>query len=210
MRKILTIVALAVTCLNFQVQAQSTPIERPTLTKGDTWTYRTVDNWTDKELNQTEVVFADIENDLLVFRSTNKATNSISTNKNNADIQPCRSMQNDDKFICQGAFKFPMAIGNKHEIKKLPWGDGKGYNDADCEVKEPEKITTPAGTFDTLRIECSGFQTRVFEGIFNGSYKETLWYAPLVKRSVKSYFENRSNRGINTKQTTELVSYKVK
>ena len=80
MRNILTIAALAVTCLNFQVQAQSTPVERPTLTKADTWTYRTTDNWTDKELNQTEVVFAAIENDLLVFRSTNKATNNISTN----------------------------------------------------------------------------------------------------------------------------------
>ena len=215
MRKMIAFAALTISCFSLLAQTSTAPVERPSLTKGDTWKYRTVDNLTGNELRQAEAMYAETENELFIFKTRNLTTNSEDTFKTNADLQVCRTMRNDEKLLCHDVFKFPMAIGNKHKIVKRPWSnatpanEGAGYDEADCEVKAAEKITVPAGTFETLRIECSGYQNRVIGGSYNGSFKESVWYSPLVKRSVKYFYENRGNRGVNTTLTSELVSYKV-
>jgi hypothetical protein len=210
MRNILAFAVVAASCVGLHAQTNA-PVERPTFTKGDTWTYRVIDAWTDKELRQFQSEFAEADGDNLVFRITNKATNIVNTLRTNLDLNACRTMQNSKEAICNGPYKFPMSIDQKSSYDKLPYSNGSGYFQAECRVIGFEKVTVPAGTFDSYKIDCSGYWNNVFGNTANGSFSETFWYAPSVKRNVKSYYENRnSNNRISTKEGVELVEFKVK
>lgn len=185
------------------------PIERPVLKVGDSWTYRTLDGWNNTETGKSTRTLVAFENNLVISRVKNLISGEETTASANADLQPCRSMQNDTTLVCVGAFKFPMATGYKHSYRKLPGASGRLYFDADCEGKGMEKIKVPAGEFDAHRIECQGFWTRVFDGNASGRFQQTLWYAPAVRNEVKSVFENRRPNGTpNDKFITELVEHK--
>lgn len=209
MRNILAFAVVATSCLSLHAQT-NTPVERPTFTKGDTWTYRVLDAWTDKELRQFQTEFAAADGDNLVFRSTNLPSSGVNTIRTDLSTNSCRTMQNSTESVCAGPYKFPFVVGLKTSYDKLPYPNGSGYNQAECSVVAAEKITVSAGEFDTLRMECSGYWNNVFGSVANGSFKETIWYAPSVKRYVKIYYENRnSGNRISGKTTTELVSHKI-
>lgn len=209
MRKILPLVVLMVSCFNLYAQV-SAAAERPTYTKGDTWTYRVLDAWTDKELRQFQTEFAAADGDNLVFRSTNLPSTGVNTNRTDLSTNSCRTMQNSTETVCAGPYKFPFVLGLKTSYDKLPYPNGSGYYQAECSVVAAEKVTVPAGEFDALKMECSGYWNSVFGSVTNGSFSETIWYAPSVKRYVKIYYENRNSRNRpSSKTTTELVSHKI-
>ena len=121
---------------------------------------------------------------------------------------PCRTLRNSDKAVCDGSLRFPIAVGNKHDYKELPFPNGNGHSSATCQVKGEEKVTVPAGVFDTVRIECAGFWTQVFDGSFRGRQTETLWYAPAISRLVKwQFFNFRGDNSPFTKNQHELVEF---
>jgi len=74
----------------------------------------------------------------------------------------------------------------------------------------PERVSVAAGNFDTLRVELSG---RVSNMALGGSavvrgyaiFKQTVWYAPQVKRVVKSFAE-----GPGFATLYELESYSLR
>lgn len=205
----LTLGASALLLAGAALAQDMTPIEQPTLKIGDSWTYRILDGWNNKEIRQSVSTLVAFENNLSVFRFKNLTSGVESTGTLNADLQPCRSMQNDSTLICAGSFKFPLTTGFKHSFKKLPSGSGQSYFDGDCEGKGMEKVQVPAGEFDAYRIECKGFWTRVFGNSGSGSFQETRWYAPAIRNQVKSIYEDRrSNGSADNKSITELVEYK--
>lgn len=189
-------------------QTVDKPVEHPTLTVGDTWTYRTVDSWTDKELSQFKLLFTGKENERNVFSNTNKTTEKVTKLKTDLDLNVCRSTKGSTEILCSGVYKFPMFIDQKTTYE---YSFKDGSYQAKCTVEEAEKVTVPAGVFDTLRIECNGFWGN-FTAIpsASGRYKEIYWYAPSVKRYVKSYYQTSTLIGyLYSKQTTELLEYKV-
>ena len=116
-----------------------------------------------------------------------------------------------NKPVCTGSFSFPMQIGNKYAYEKLPWPTGEGYSSANCEVNGQEKVNVSAGSFDAVKIECSGFWNRVFGGTFSGRLKEVYWYAPSISRMVKSEYINYDASGkMDTREVTELTELKAK
>ena len=101
-----------------------------------------------------------------------------------------------------------MQIGNKHSYDKLPWTSGLGHDSADCEVKGDEKLTVPAGTYDTIRTTCSGYYNRVIEGTWSGRFNQTVWYAPAIGRVVKTeYFSFRSSGTAFDKNQSVLTEF---
>lgn len=191
-------------------QTTDKPVERPTLTKGDTWTYRVIDNWTEKEIRQNQTDFVENEGNNFVFRVINKTTESTSTIRTTLDLNACRVMQNSNDIICQGPYKFPATLGQKTSFSKLPYANGKGFFQAECTLAAMEKVTVLAGVFDAHRIDCTGFWTNVFDSTASGRYKEIIWYAPKAKRYVKSYYETVFQSGqLDTKLTNELIAYKI-
>jgi len=159
------------------------PVELPTPKVGDVAKYRTIDLWTNKEQSTTQSELVEIKPDRLMSRVTSSTASQVNTVSHNREWQPCRSMEGSEQIVCTGSLKFPMKLGNKYSYEKLPYSNGKGWYQASCEVKAEESVMVPAGTFDTVRIECPGYWTN--SGFGNGSMKEIVWYAPKISRYVK-------------------------
>ncbi len=120
-------------------------------------------------------------------------------------------MRGEDQQVCTGSFKFPAELGAKYEYKDLPWTNGLGKQEGKCEVVAQEKVTVVAGTYDTIKIECTGFWQRVFEGSGTGRTVELVWYAPKIHRIVKSIFKDyTSGSQLFNQNQTELTEYITK
>jgi hypothetical protein len=77
-----------------------------------------------------------------------------------------------------------------------------------------EKITTPAGTFDAYRIVQQGTLTQPStqggtSPTFDSQYRETNWYAPAAKLSVKYEYQHSTPRRTPIVRSSELASATV-
>lgn len=182
------------------------PLEQPSVKVGDKAKFRFIDLWSNRETSTGESEVVEVTETQVVTRSTNSASPDARTNYANRQLQPCRSMQGGTVQVCGGSLKFPMSLGDKHSFDKLPWVNGQGYLSEQCEVKAEERVQVPAGTFDTVRIECTGFWTRVFGGSGTGRVVETVWFSPTVGRTIKSEYIAYTTAGkLDVRQRTELV-----
>ena len=117
-------------------------------------------------------------------------------------------MLHSDQPVCGGGFKFPMQVGNRHTYERWPWPNGEGHSTASCEVMAAEKVIVPAGSFDAVRVECSGFWNRVFEGTSRGRQAEVYWYAPKISRQVKYQYRDWDPYGSTYNRVqTELLEF---
>lgn len=196
-----------VTSANAQVQF---PVEAPTPKVGQIAKFRAVDLWNNKEISLVTNELVDVEANNFVVRFKRADRDTLTTLRFDRSWNICRSMKNSDKVACDGVLKFPMQIGAKYSFKERPWGSGQGYDSAACEVQGEEKVSVPAGSYDTLRVVCAGFWTRVFEGNLSGRFNETIWYAPGIGRAVKFQYNNFHSQGaLDTKTQTELMEFVV-
>lgn len=190
------------------VFAQVGPAPMPTPVVGDVAKYRTIDLWNKSELRTTQTELVEIQADRMVTRDTTSTRTTPRTSYFTREWQPCRSLRDADQPVCAGALSFPMQVGNKHRFEKLPWSNGEGHSSGDCEVAAAESITVPAGTFDTLKLECSGYWTRVFGGTFVGREKTTIWYAPKISWIARLAYTNFNSSGkLDTQELVELVEF---
>ena len=196
-------------CLAMTASAQTVfPVEAPTPKIGQIATFSTVDLWNNKELSVSANELVAFDGDNMVIRTKTAGRDGVATGRADKSWNICRSMRGSEKLVCEGSLKFPMQVGFKHNIKERPWRDGMGYDNAACEVQAEEKVTIPSGSYDALRIVCSGFWTRVFEGSWSGRFNETTWYAPSISRAVKFQLNIFDSRGqLDTKTQTELVEF---
>jgi hypothetical protein len=78
-------------------------------------------------------------------------------------------------------------------------------------VAGTERISTPAGSFDTVKIVVD-FNLRGGPGVFIGAttWREiTYWYSEAAKRIVKSSLRTRNGNTVEPDYDLELVSYKL-
>lgn len=102
----------------------------------------------------------------------------------------------------------PIEVGKKWVYKSY-WENGtnKGDIETDAKVTDYEKVTTVAGAFDAYKIEYRGFWNNRTAG-GSGRQSRTVWYAPELKRVVKSELKNSTNHG-GEHYTEELVEFKL-
>jgi hypothetical protein len=74
-------------------------------------------------------------------------------------------------------------------------------------VAAPEKITTPAGEFDTFRIETKIREVNTKDQTKSSTTTETTWYAPTVNRWVKRKTEVRGEGRLRDAFSEELTEY---
>jgi hypothetical protein len=185
----------------------NTTAERPALTAGDAWTYRQMDGWSGVEQSQSTRTFLEKNGDRLKFSRTDDPSDADSFE--NLDLNPCRSLKNSTDVTCAGPLSFPLTVGQKILYENLVFSNKLGHAAGTCIVKVIEKVTVPAGTFDSFRIDCDEQWIRKLEGSGGGTTKYTLWYSPIVKRSVKAHVEQTWNSKLQNKRISELVSYKI-
>ena len=190
---------------NAQVQF---PVEKPVPKVGDVWKYQRIDLWTGRVDETFENELVAVEADQFVIRNKNSAASQPETIRMTADLSPCRNMMNSEQMVCVGPYRFPMQRGQKTEYEKQPYSlNGEGHSAANCLAMAEEKVTVPAGTFDTVRVECKGFWTRLFNGRFTGSFAYTDWYAPKVNAYVKRQYSDNLNGSPYNKRQFELVEF---
>jgi len=208
------ILVLLIAGLPISAGAQASAVaEPPTPKVGEVWKYQQVDLWNNSQLDVWEDELVEIQADGLVFRSKSSKDATPKTRYNGRGLAPCRKMRDSDAEMCDGAFAFPLRVGGKHSYDKRPWRNGDGHNSADCEVKDVEKVTVPAGTFDAFRVDCQGAWQRVFgEGLRkSGRTEESHWYSPTVNSLVKSIYRSYTGSGkLYTQEQTELTEFTPK
>lgn len=196
----------------------------PTMVVGDKWTYRVNDKGNNKDpyLYTNEVKSVDGASAWLysetqdpkaaapkyVWRYDLKragfmerfdfdATAPNGAGRRTIDWQPS------DDFL-----QFPLTVGKKYAAKRF-WADGKGYTEYKAEVEGFEKIKVEAGEFDAFRIHYVGWWKWPNDTSQNyNRAEETDWYAPTVKRVVRSEYLSQISQGQRwDQQTTELVKW---
>jgi hypothetical protein len=113
-------------------------------------------------------------------------------------------------------FRFPLEVGGGWEAAFEREIEGKrGTRHASWQWKgrvvAAEAVTVPAGTFQTLKIVSDGTFTSREGGISRtGTHKDTKWFAPEVKRSVRREYEQSvPATGYLDHRVFELLSFKV-
>ena len=184
----------------------------PLLKPGDAWTYRTLDRWKDEEIKrETYTVFA-VRAFGYVVELTEGGSASAKRRRWSQDLNGLRTPDDVEKDV--GWWKFPLTVGN-HWESVGPWGRA-GRTEIARKVAGTERITTPAGTFDTYRIEGSGRWFPSEQNTGSGVISETIWYAPSVKRHVRrdrevreASFSMGSFNRLTSQTREELVEYKL-
>jgi hypothetical protein len=105
--------------------------------------------------------------------------------------------------------KWPLTVGSnwKTSYNMVMLNDARSKADLDAKIVSSEKLRTPAGEFDTVKMESGGWVTGVS---WSGSVRiaQVQWFAPAIGRVVRS--EYRSFRGGQPWEhtVTELKSFK--
>lgn len=162
--------------------AHAQSVERPAIQIGDRWKYETKDGYTNLPTSQTERIVTALGNDRI--EATENGSPAIYT----AEWNPLETP--DSRFEpASRAFKFPLAVGDKwrHEGKTLNKATGSdGRSQYEVKVVSQEKITVPAGSFDTYKLVMEGYFTVHNMGNSRSfPFSRTYWYAPSAKASVK-------------------------
>ena len=106
--------------------------------------------------------------------------------------------------------QFPLQVGKKWTFKQN-WTNSSGEpgsSDVKVEVTAYEKVKTEAGEYDAFKIEEKGWWKNLQSNV-TGRQSQTLWYAPAVKRTVKSESKDFHSQGqLWNHRTEELLEYK--
>jgi len=179
----------------------------PSLAPGDRWTYRSIDAVTG-ELRSSHFEIAAIED------------------------RKVRGV-NGDVFDTEWGLVSTVSDGRRYEPRapRLPWPmvpgaeskaeyrivGSKEYPEWSVEVTIRvvglERVTVPAGTFDTFRVEATSRyrQKRADGRTSSGTFKNVYWYAPEVKREVlRDYEYNRWDGVTDLRRRFVLVDYTVR
>ena len=104
--------------------------------------------------------------------------------------------------------QFPLAVGKSWSTSYVyKFGAWVAHCDRTSKVVGVERIQTPAGSFDAIKIE----QTVSWSGNDqyggHGTTHETDWYAPVVGRIAKMDFQDIPVKGPATTTHVELLRY---
>jgi hypothetical protein len=104
----------------------------------------------------------------------------------------------------------PLAVGKTWSIKSNDLNSTSGFSgrrSGTSKVTTQESVTTPAGTFDTFRIETSIQIQNSNSATNKADVAIQTWYAPAIDHWVKRSFVLRSDSRVREKNTVELVEY---
>ena len=113
----------------------------------------------------------------------------------------------------EGGFRFPLKVGAewRRETGARHLSNGTGLQGSSLDkVLGEEKVTTPAGTFDTYKVQRvlqqTGGDNRTRVSVTTATY----WYAPAINRWVKRSNEVRSDGRVRDSTVEELTAYSRK
>lgn len=200
----------ALIAATFSAVAQEQNAITPELQVGDSWKYRLVDRWNEKELRQTTVTVTKISEEAIFFESKRSDRDELTRFETTHELN--RKHDFGDKYQSNaGWFKFPLKVGNRWRNTDYRRNGNNQLlkDDIEREVVAFERIRVPAGEFDAYKIVGKGFWTGI-EFSSSGRREQTLWYAPAVKRAVRfDDMGTKSRGGVDWQSSEELLEFKL-
>lgn len=183
--------------------------DKPDVHVGDLWKYRVLDGFT------TEPKFD------ITYRVINLSDTEITTrmewkgspNKGLAVFDRQWNMIDDGRFKYEPSrswLKFPLTLGFawKQQFQSTNFQSGAAYSHFNSAVvAASEKITVPAGTFATIRLDIEGeMRSLGNDGTVTKNVLK-IWYSPEVNRIVREESQTFANGRLRDKSVTELTEY---
>jgi len=192
-----TTVALLSTLLCAAIGAAQTPssVDRPALKVGNSWTYQTVDLYTKNVLLTTTESVREVKSDGYILKQSRNGAAEQEIVKS-LDLGTClRSKDATQPPVCLNFLHFPLTEGKSYGLEKIPLIGDVTMKEAQCVIKKLEPTETPAGTFDSVPVKCTGTWNRPAEGKtdYFGHFELTYWYAPRIGSVVKRHLERRAS-----------------
>lgn len=104
----------------------------------------------------------------------------------------------------------PLEVGKqwRREFSGQQMQTGINWRNAGlAKIVGQEKVTTPAGTFDTYRIETNVSLVNSKDETRSAKQTSVIWYAPAINRWVKRTSEVRSEGRVRDSAIEELIDY---
>lgn len=200
---------LGVALVSASVWAQADGAGRPVAKVGDVAVYAVEQRTDRRSFDETVTV-------TLVDQTHIKGKN-LRPNRNPPEIEAVWTL--DWATVVSGAsgtrfdppipgFKFPLVVGDtwKSSFVGDATNKSKSKTDLDFKVAARENVKTPAGEFDSFRIESEGWINGV---TWSGSIRmsEVRWYAPAIGRVVKSEYKDYRGGQLWSHTVSELKSF---
>jgi hypothetical protein len=203
MKEILSLYLLLASTLSF-AEPLTFPIERPTLKKGDTWKYQYTNLWKNEVLpGQSSLSVALADDKKINFAGTNREGGVW---KYGSDLDLNRSYSfKGDKYLNR-EHVWPLTENSRWDNnREFAEGEAEVKWTESCKVTSLEKVKVPAGEFDSVKVECKVSWTNSLNA--NGSGEKIRWYAPQVKRVIKTEEKWWVGSRLNDQSRMELTEY---
>jgi hypothetical protein len=186
-----------------QVTCAATEIQPPRLQIGDRWEMHRVDGYNpQKELARWSYTVKKQTPRFIVYEvsSNGKTFNNVSTPGLNYPVK----MGADGHLAPLMVLQWPLIPGKKYDYDYF---DGSQITTASVTIEAPEKVSTPAGEFEAIRIEIHGHWRNDTGRGGDGVWKESRWYAPAVGCIVRDEYKDYSSKGdIHSWTVSELLT----
>jgi len=177
---------------------------------GDTWTYRYIDQWKPAEQYRVTHTVVSVKGTAILDRMTGAmgSDDHTFTPGETVVFRGTGRVEFSPYFMAQARLDPGRTFAFHYADRKFPqpW-----Y--ARAKIGRTERITVPAGTFDTVRIEIEGNHPGYQSGQFDvGSpirVVQVIWFSAEVKRVVKHTYETFNRGGHFDRDVYELISYKL-
>lgn len=222
MRPYFAFMSLLVAVLVTSTPVLAQIVDAPVIQVGDTWEYESTDDWTSQVRVQERQEVIGLMQDFVRLRTESRLRNlktqamesrGIEEETQRADMNVDLPVR-DDRVARRMNYAWPLEVGKKWNYEYTVTSMGANgqavfaLNRIAAEVVGWENVTTPAGTFRSLKVVHKG--TVEYSGYPSASRVGwVLWYAPAIGTQVKYTYQWDSASGApGTRTTTLLTSYK--
>lgn len=194
----------------FSLWAQADGSTRPVFKVGEVAVY-TVNNRADNQVFEETVTVTAVESEVIRFNHVRPGRVPVEIEGQfTPDMRQVQSGASGTRFDPPiPLVKVPMAVGDawKSVSEMVALSKARSKTDFDYKVVGKEKLTTPAGDFETFKIESGGWVTGVS---WSGSVRvaQVQWYAPAIGRVVRSEFRDFRGGTPWNHTLSELKSFK--
>lgn len=202
-------VACALTVLLWSGNALAQPPQGDTVKVGDRWSYNVKDNATGDLRQAISVVVTQISGEEITTQVTARGKERPNTVVYGLDW----GRVDDGRWRNRPAgigIKTPLEVGKewRSDVNGQSLETGAVLRSTGiAKVVGQESVTTPAGTFDTFKVEANIRQISGKDQTRSSTVVETSWYAPAVRRWVKRTTEIRAEGRLRESRTEELTDY---
>ena len=166
--------------------AQNMTAERPAIKVGDSWTYSFDDTRYSRPASSFTETVESVTADKITATWTMHDSGKSGTDVFDKDLGNLSSQGYTYK-----AYDFPLTVGKTWTFEyDASSGDKSWHHKVTGKVVGLEKVTVPAGTFDTTKVELIDYYNGSANGgwVWSGVVTDTRWYASAVRNYVERTF----------------------